>query len=131
MFKNLLVTFILGGITISSSSAQSLSPQVRRTDLQRHNISVSGLEAFQVRVDFDPSAFAPKHKHYGEEVIYVLRGALEYEVDGQAPVTIHEGEVIFIPAGVPHSARNRGGSLSSELATYIVENDKPLVEPVD
>ncbi|UZP43264.1 hypothetical protein NXS19_011080 [Fusarium pseudograminearum] len=109
MFKTLLVTFILGGITISSSSAQSLSPQVRRTDPQRHNISVSGLEAFQVRVDFDP----------------------EYEVDGQAPVMINEGGVLFIPAGVPHSARNRGGSLSSELATYIVENDKPLIEPVD
>ncbi|KAF4446676.1 hypothetical protein F53441_9718 [Fusarium austroafricanum] len=126
-FSTLLIT-----TTIPLSFCISLkSPQVRRIDLQRHNISVPGFEAVQVRVDFDGGAFAPKHKHYGEEVIYVLEGALEYELDGQAPVTVQAGGVLFIPAGVPHSARNMRDSLSSELATYIVENDKPLVEPVN
>ncbi|EGU75163.1 hypothetical protein FOPG_18118 [Fusarium oxysporum f. sp. conglutinans race 2 54008] len=130
MFYTILATLVLGNAHLSSY-ANGQSPQVRRTDLQRHNISIPGLEAFQARVDFDAGAFAPRHKHYGEEVIYVLEGALEYEVGGQESVTIEAGGVLFIPAEVPHSARNKRGSLSSELATYIVQNDKPLVEPAN
>jgi quercetin dioxygenase-like cupin family protein len=130
MFYTILATLILGNAHLSSC-ANGQSPQVRRTDLQRHNISIPGLEAFQVRVDFDAGAFALRHKHYGEEFIHVLEGALEYELDGQEPVTVEAGGVLFVPAGVPHSARNRRGSLSNELATYIVQNDKPLVELVN
>ena len=106
-------------------------PGVRRIDLQRHDISIPGHEAVQIRVYFGAGAFAPKHKHYGEEIIYVLEGSLEYEVDGELPVTIHAGEALFIQAGAPHSARNTGDSLSSELATYVVEKGKPLLESVN
>ena len=37
------------------------------------------------------------------------------------------GEVLFIPAGVKHGAKDVGGGKGSELATYIVEKGKPLV----
>jgi quercetin dioxygenase-like cupin family protein len=69
----------------------------------------------------------PKHSHPGEEIIYVLEGSLEYEVEGKPPVTLKAGDVLFIPAGTVHSARNVGSGLGSELATYIVEKGKPLV----
>ena len=100
---------------------------IKRTDLQRHDLSVPGREAIQVRVDFAPGVAFGKHTHPGEEIIYVLEGALEYEVEGKPPVTLRAGDVLFIPAGAVHSVRNIGSVTGSELATYIVEKGKPLL----
>ena len=41
--------------------------------------------------------------------------------------TLEVSDVLFIPAGVIHSATNTGASNGAELATYIVEKGKPLV----
>ena len=68
-----------------------------------------------------------RHTHPGEEIIYVLAGAIEYDVDGKPPVTLRTGDVLFIPAGTIHAAKNVGTVTASELATYIVEKDKPLL----
>ncbi|MFC4527801.1 cupin domain-containing protein [Dyella halodurans] len=103
---------------------------VHRTDLQRHDLSMPGWEAIQVRVDIDPGALAPNHRHPGEEIIYVLAGTLEYQLQGKPPVTLKAGDVLFVPAGVVHSAKNVGHDNASELATYVVEKGKPLVELV-
>jgi len=107
--------------------AQAQQPGIKRTDLQRHDLSVPGREVVQVRVDFAPGAAFPRHTHPGEEIINVLEGSLEYEVDGKPPVTLKAGDVLFIPAGTIHSARNVGSGDGTELATYIVEKGKPLV----
>ena len=48
-------------------------------------------------------------------------------MDGKPPVTLEAGDVLFIPAGTIHSARNIGAGRGVELATYIVEKGKPLV----
>ena len=42
-------------------------------------------------------------------------------------MTLKAGDVLFIPAGAVHSARNVGTVTGSELATYIVEKGKPLL----
>jgi quercetin dioxygenase-like cupin family protein len=68
-----------------------------------------------------------KHSHPGEEIAYVLEGSLEYQVEGKPPVTLKAGEVLFIPAGTIHAAKNVGSGNGAELATYIVEKGKPLV----
>jgi quercetin dioxygenase-like cupin family protein len=74
-----------------------------------------------VRVDFGPGAAFGRHTHPGEEIAYVIEGALEYQVEGKPPVTLEAGEVLFIPAGTIHAARNVGKGNGAELATYIVE----------
>jgi quercetin dioxygenase-like cupin family protein len=96
-----------------------------RTDLQRHDLSVPGREVFQARVDFAPGALFPSHTHPGEEIIYVLEGSLEYEVNGK-PVRVKAGDVLFVPYGAVHSARNVGEGSAAELATYVLEKGKPL-----
>lgn len=103
---------------------------IRRTDLQRHDLSVAGREVVQVRVDFHPGAAFGRHTHPGEEIAYVLEGSLEYQVEGSPPDTLEAGEVLFIPAGTIHAARNIGKGVGAELATYIVEKGKPLVTMV-
>ena len=110
--------------------AQAQQPGNRRTDLQRHDLSVPGREVIQARVEIDPGATSPTHRHPGQEIVYVLEGALEYRVEGKPPVTLKAGDVLFIPAGTIHAARNVGNGPGAELATYVVEKGKPLVEVV-
>lgn len=128
--KNILATAIaiigLAVLTIPGA-ALAQQPGIKRIDLQRRDISVPGYEAVQTRIDFDPGAVAPRHSHPGEEIIYVLEGLLEYQVGDGPPVTLKEGDVLFIPAGVVHSAKNVGSSNAKELATYVVEKGKPLI----
>ena len=100
---------------------------IKRTDLQRHDLGTTGREAIQVRVDFGPGAAFGKHTHPGKEIIYVLEGSLEYEIDGKPPVTLKAGDVFFVPAGTIHAARNVGTSNAAELATYVVEKGKPVL----
>jgi quercetin dioxygenase-like cupin family protein len=109
----------------SSSIAQESG--IKRTDLLRSDISVPGREVIQVLVEFAQGASFPKHSHPGEEIAYVVEGTIEYEIDGQAPVTLEAGESLFIPAGTMHAAKNAGGGKAAELATYIVDNGKPLL----
>jgi quercetin dioxygenase-like cupin family protein len=104
---------------------------IKRTDLQRHDLSVPGREVVQNRVDIAPDAPAVKHKHPGEEIIYVLEGSLEYRVEGTAPTTVNAGEVLLVPADTVHSVRNVGAGGAAELATYVVEKGKPLLVVVE
>jgi quercetin dioxygenase-like cupin family protein len=107
--------------------AQAQQPGLKRTDLQQHDLSIPGREVVQVRVDIAPGVLAPNHSHPGEEIVYVIEGLLEYQLEGKSPVTLKAGEVLFIPAGTIHSAKNVGSVNAAELATYIVEKGKPLV----
>jgi quercetin dioxygenase-like cupin family protein len=107
------------------------APGITRTDLQRHDLSAAGREVIQNRVDIGPEAPAVRHKHPGEEVIYVLEGSLEYDIDGQEPRTYNAGEALLVPADTVHAVRNVGSGNAAELATYVVEKGKPFLVVVD
>ena len=107
--------------------AQAQLAGVKRTDLQRHDLSIPGREVVQARVDLGPGVVAPMHNHPGEEIVYVLEGSIEYELEGKPPVTLKAGDVLFIPARTNHAAKNVGTVNASELATYVVEKGKPLL----
>ena len=121
------LTVLIVGSSLALHVARAQQPGIKRTDLQRHDLSIPGREAIQTIVAIAPGVTAPRHSHPGEEIIYVLEGLLEYQLDGQPPVTLKAGDVLFIPAGVVHSAKNVGSGNGAELATYIVEKGKPLV----
>lgn len=124
-FIALAVVVAAGGLSVQIVLSQQTG--IKRTDLQRHDLSVPGREVVQVRVDFDQGAAFGKHSHPGEEIVNVLEGTLEYEIEGKPSVTLRAGEVLFIPAGTIHAAKNVGRGNASELATYIVEKGKPLI----
>ena len=111
---------------VMAQGARPNWPGTSRTDLQRHDLNLAGRETLQARIDFEPGAFATRHKHPGEEIIYVLEGTLEYELPGKGWVTLKKGDVLFVPDGGVHAARNRGTAPAAELATYVLETGKPL-----
>lgn len=126
-----IVAVLIAASAFAPQAAQTQQSGIKRTDLQRHDLDVPGREVIQVRVDFAPGAGFGKHSHPGPEIAYVLEGTLEYQLEGQSPVTLEAGEALFISAGTIHAARNVGSGNAAELATYIVEKGKPLVERVD
>ena len=111
--------------------AAQLPEGIKRTDLQQHDLSVPCHEAVQARVDIGPTAPFVKHTHPGEEIIYVLEGLLEYEIQGQPTTTATVGDVLFVPAGAVHAVRNVGSGNAAELATYVVEKGKPILTLVE
>ncbi len=121
------VAMVAIGSGLSAQASPSQQTGTKRTDLQRHDLSAPGREVIQVRVDFDPGYVSPRHTHPGEEIIYVLEGTLEYEIEGKPPVKVKAGDVLFVPAGATHAAKNIGTTNGAELATYVVEKGKPLI----
>jgi quercetin dioxygenase-like cupin family protein len=116
---------VVGGLTLHVARSQQTG--IKRTELQRHDLSVPGREVVQARVDFEPGAAFPRHSHPGEEIAYILEGSMEYQVEGNPPVTLKAGDVFFVPSGAIHSAKNAGSVNAAVLATYVVEKGKPLV----
>jgi len=112
-------------------ATQQQVPGITRTDLQRHDLSAPGREVIQNRVDIGPDAPFVRHKHPGEEIIYVLEGSLEYEIDGQSAATYSAGDVLLVPAETVQALRNVGSGNAAELATYFVEKDKPFLVVVE
>jgi len=102
-------------------------PGLHRVDLQEHDLSIPGREVIQNRVDIDPDTPAIRHWHPGEEIIYVIKGTLEYDIDGQPPQTVSAGGALTVPAEAVHAVRNVGDGSATELATYVVEKGKPLL----
>jgi quercetin dioxygenase-like cupin family protein len=128
--KNFLAAAIaIFGLAVLSipASAQAQQSGFKRTDLQQHDLSIPGREVIQSRVDIAPGQISPKHFHPGEEIIYVLEGTFEYQLEGKPPVTLQAGDVLFVPAGTAHTAKNIGTGNAAELATYVVEKGKPLL----
>jgi quercetin dioxygenase-like cupin family protein len=110
-----------------TTAAQAQIPGLERTDLQHYDLSAPGWEMIQNRVEISPEARAIRHKHPGEEIIYVLEGSLEYKIDGREARTYHAGETLTVPAETVHSVTGDG----AELATYVVEKGKPFIVVVD
>src|SRR5919202_541085 len=66
----------------------------------QHGTTASSVVLF----DVEPGCHIGRHRHTAEEVVLVLEGEVEVEVDGER-ATLRAGELGFAPAGVPHNVR--------------------------
>jgi quercetin dioxygenase-like cupin family protein len=57
-------------------------------------------------VTFAPHTEAPMHVHVEEQILIVLDGELEFELDGDVR-TMRAGDVAVIPSWVPHGGRTK------------------------
>jgi quercetin dioxygenase-like cupin family protein len=126
MFKSSFVTLLVIG-SMSAMSAQV--PAFKRTVLQTMELSIAGREAVTAKAELPAGVSSGRHTHPGEEIGYVLDGAVTVERDGQSK-TFKAGETFAIPAGQVHNAVNAGTGQATIVSTYIVEKGKPLATPV-
>ncbi len=60
-------------------------------------------------VSFEPNTEAPMHVHEEEQIVLVIEGEFEFEIDGDVR-TMHVGDVAVVPSWVPHGARTHDTS---------------------
>ena len=125
MFRTSFVVLLLAGMVAAMSAQQ---PAFKRTVLQTVELSIAGREAVTAKAELPAGVSSGRHTHPGEEVGYVLEGAVTVERDGQSK-TFKAGEAFAIPAGQMHNAINAGTAQATIVSTYIVEKGKPLATP--
>ncbi len=64
---------------------------------------ISGEHSTVARISLLRGAIVPRHSHPAEQFSLILSGALKFKFDDRE-VTVREGEMLFIPAEVPHAA---------------------------
>jgi quercetin dioxygenase-like cupin family protein len=85
----------------------------RWDDLPREELSseigrrlITGDSMMIAHVYLKQGAVVPKHSHHNEQITYILEGVLRFQLgeDESQHVDVAAGEVLHIPAHVPHTA---------------------------
>ena len=121
--------FMLAALVAIAVGASAQQPGFKRTVIQQENLSIPGRESVTAIAEFQPGGTVGRHTHPGEEIGYILEGAIVLEQDGKPAVTLGAGKTFFIPSGTIHNATNKGQSQARVLANYIVEKGKPVATP--
>ena len=78
---------------------EELSPEIGRR-------LITGDSMMIAHVYLKKGAVVPMHEHHNEQITYILEGALRFRLgeDGSQQVDVAAGEVLHIPAHLPHTA---------------------------
>ena|SRR5579883_1492664 len=118
------------GLVLAAGLLLAQNPGIKRTIVQRQDVSVPGREAVIAHVEIAPGASAGRHTHPGEEISYVIEGEAEILIEGREPLKVKAGDGFVVPAGAKHDAHNTGSQTMKLAAVYLVEKGKPLATPV-
>ena len=101
--------------------------QILRGDLKGQDRKVQ--ETVVNTLDMAPGAAAPWHMHPGaQELLFVIDGNVTVEIEGQGTTTLKGGEIVLIPAEIPHLARNDGAGAARALVIHSrADKEKPFV----
>jgi quercetin dioxygenase-like cupin family protein len=116
-------------VMFAAIAAQAQAGTIRRTVIQKADVSVPGREAVVAKVELDEGVAAGRHSHPGDEISYVLEGEGELLIDGEDPRRVKAGESFVIPAGTVHDAVNTGKGPMKLVGVYVVDKGKPLATP--
>ena len=79
---------------------------------------VVGDRVMLAHVILKKGASVPAHHHENEQVTYILKGALKFDIEGQE-VIVREGEVLHIPSHVMHGAEALEDTLDLDVFSPI------------
>jgi len=126
----IFISVLIGWLDAGIASAQD--QPIKRTELLRTDISgVEAREAVVFTAELVPGGVATKHTHPGDEIVYVLEGLWIVEREGKEAITLKPGELIKLPAGLAHLAKNGSDKEITKALVFLVsEKGKPLATPV-
>jgi quercetin dioxygenase-like cupin family protein len=104
--------------------------QILRSDLNGQDRKVQ--ETVANVLDMPAGSAAPWHMHPGaQEILFVIDGKVTVEIEGQPQAVLNAGEIVLIPAEVPHLARNDGSGAAKALVMHSrADKEKPFVVAV-
>jgi quercetin dioxygenase-like cupin family protein len=102
---------------------------VKRTELQRHDLTGTNMEVIVSIVEAPPGAMVQRHVHNGEEAFYVLEGSM-IQVPGTDERPFATGTSGINVRDVPHAGFKVVGDKPLKILTvHIVDKGKPLYVP--
>lgn len=114
-----------------STVAQPAAPLPVRT--QMLDVPLEGLKGFNgimYITDFLPGAAAARHSHPGYEFNYILKGAVTFQVDGQAPFTLTAGQSTYNVRDRIHAVKNASATEPAQLVAVLInDTGKPIAVP--
>ena len=85
----------------SDVPAEPMNPQLTRR-------FITGEQAMLARIDLKKGVIVPRHSHANEQIAWIMEGALRFTLGeqgkAQQEITVRAGEVLVIPAHLPHAA---------------------------
>ena len=113
------------GTTWIQAQTPSTAPsQILATDL----VNIPGQEALFFMADWRPNQQLPWHAHpEGHEFVYVIQGAVTFEIDGVGSRTVKSGEMLYVRTDVTHRAQNAHDGSSRTLVVRIKDKSKPVM----
>jgi quercetin dioxygenase-like cupin family protein len=101
---------------------------IKRTDLLKSTLpEMEGKEMNVWVADIPPNSSTGRHSHPTPRFVYVLEGAVVYEVDGKPPQTFKAGEAYAEIPGEIHNFRNASSIQPAKaLGFQYVDKGQPL-----
>lgn len=125
--KRTMAVACVGGLVVLLGASTAVA-QIKRTVLQQKDTSIAGREVVSAKAEIPAGGAAGLHTHPGDEISYVVDGAVDIVVDGKS-TTYKAGEAFIVLAGVVHDAKASGGP-AVVIANYVIEKGKPATTPV-
>lgn len=121
----LIATFATAALMAGTTAlpAQAETTQILKAELEGEQ----GKEANIVRFDVEPGWETDRHIHPGHVFVYVTKGSIEINVEGQEPKTVSAGEAFYELPDVAMVARTAS---TTEGASFIVFQVGPTGEPL-
>jgi quercetin dioxygenase-like cupin family protein len=88
---------------------EDLSPLLQRQ-------MIWGQQIMAARVLLKKGCIVPEHSHHNEQLTYILDGALKFWIDSKE-ITVRTGEVLCIPANMPHKAEALEDTVDLDIFT--------------
>lgn len=106
---------------------QAQRPSYSAEEVYRNALTeVEGKEIRITRLEFEPGAKTPPHRHPGDTFVYVFDGELLTELDDAEAVGAKAGETFHEPPLSLHkSTSNPGETTAHAIAIMIIDKDKP------
>ncbi len=107
---------------------QQQVPQEKVTPLLSTTLAgMEGKEVNIVHVSVPPGFVTPKHFHPGYVFLYVLKGAVTIEMEGDAPIKLGPGDVLEEAPGRSMVGKNLSSTHGAELVVFqIGDKGKPF-----
>jgi len=97
-----------------SVEKEQLNPRFARQVIHGDTITVA-------RVYLRKGCFVPEHSHHNEQISMMDQGALKFVIGGQEKV-LRAGDVLRIPANMPHSAEALEDSAGIDIFAPVRED---------
>jgi quercetin dioxygenase-like cupin family protein len=122
----LVIGFVAGAAAATAIVSAQAPGEIKRTILLTKPLAAQGYNGVIGRGEVPPGMAAPRHTHPGDELVVLLEGEVEVELDGALPVRVRAGEAMHVEAGRMHRPKSVGIVPAKFISVWIVEKDKPL-----